>query len=143
MTMSLSEFIFNHWELFVSLAILCLLLFIYEIRTYRDASSLLSPQEAVLLMNQKAVIFDLRPETEFHLSHIVNAKSVKENEFESKLLSKYKKQPIILLCQNGLQSAQAASAWQKAGYEHVKVLKGGIDYWKEAGFPLITDSNKK
>ena len=44
--------------------------------------------------------------------------------------------PLLVACQNGLQSAYAARTLSKMGHPRVFVLEGGIAAWKKAGLAL-------
>jgi len=44
--------------------------------------------------------------------------------------------PLLVTCQNGLQSGYAARTLAKLGHPRVMVLDGGLDAWKKAGLPL-------
>lgn len=133
------EFIFNHWELCLALGILLVLLFIYEIKTQRNQAPKLSPQEAVMLINQDetAAIFDLRDAEQFSKGHMIHAINVNQTEHHAKKFTPYKEKPIILVCQNGETSQKVATQWMQAGYSNLHVMTGGINAWQDAGFPLI------
>ena len=43
---------------------------------------------------------------------------------------------IVLYCRSGRMSAIAAESLVKLGYMHIWNLKGGMDGWEQAGYPL-------
>ena len=45
--------------------------------------------------------------------------------------------PVVLVCRNGMASADAAKKLKKAGFEQVHWLDGGIAAWDAAGLPLV------
>lgn len=49
--------------------------------------------------------------------------------------------PFVLHCQTGNRSAQAAQKLFAAGFEQVNHLDGGINAWKQAGYPTIINKN--
>ena len=52
-------------------------------------------------------------------------------------LPRDKAAPIVLYCQSGNMSAQAAQALVNLGYTNVTDVEGGMLEWQEAGYPLI------
>ena len=47
-----------------------------------------------------------------------------------------KGKPVIAVCASGARSAQAAGILEKAGFEQVANLPGGVLRWKSLGFPI-------
>lgn len=45
--------------------------------------------------------------------------------------------PVMLICQSGRRSMQAAHALLAAGYTEVASISGGTDAWRSAGLPLV------
>ncbi|MCX7114947.1 MAG: rhodanese-like domain-containing protein [Gammaproteobacteria bacterium] len=136
----LPEFILHHWELFASLLILLVLLFLYEWKAYQQQAKKISPQEAVLLMNQQALVLDMRAIAQFDKGHILNATHIDKDNYQPKPTNKSKKQTLIVVCQNGVASNTLASTWLQSGLTDIHVLAGGMDAWLDAGFPLTKTS---
>lgn len=100
----------------------------------------LSPTEATQLINQRhAVIVDIRAKDDFAMGHLPKAKHIPFDILTDKIgsLSRNKKTPVIVVCNNGIQSARACAMIQKAGYAQVGTLADGIQGWQKAGLPLI------
>lgn len=134
----LSDFIIHHWALCLAFFILLMCIVIYELKMYQAQSKQLSPQEAVLLINQhQACVMDMRDPDLFSKGHILDAIQVRVDDHANAKFKKHKEKPVILVCQKGTSARQAASVWMNAGYKHVHVLAGGVDAWKEAGFPIV------
>ncbi|USR93223.1 rhodanese-like domain-containing protein [Phormidium yuhuli AB48] len=49
--------------------------------------------------------------------------------------------PFVLHCQTGTRSAQAAQKLFAAGVERVSHLDGGLNAWKQAGYPTVVNKN--
>jgi rhodanese-related sulfurtransferase len=134
----LPEFILHHWQLFLAFAILLILIVFFEIKLLQSQSNHMTPQEAVLAINhQQACVIDIRDSAAFATGHIIDAIQASKDDHANVKLKKYKEKPVILVCQKGNTTQQAAKLWMDAGYKHIHVLKGGIDAWREAGFPLV------
>lgn len=70
-----------------------------------------------------AIIIDVRSTSEFTGGHIKNSKNIPLNGIENKIneIKKLNK-PVIVCCQSGMRSSQAASVLKQNGIE---VINGG------------------
>jgi len=50
---------------------------------------------------------------------------------------------IILYCGGGFRSALSAESLQQMGYTHVRSMAGGIRAWREAGYPIVRDEQRR
>ncbi|WP_158971275.1 rhodanese-like domain-containing protein [Paraglaciecola sp. L3A3] len=134
------EFVTNHY--FLSGIFVALVVAIIYTTLASQLSSLkeLSTHEATLLMNREdAYVLDIRTAAEFKKGHILGSQQIKAElvtkaDFSS--LEKQKTKPIIVVCAMGMTAKRTASQMQKAGFENVSVLKGGINAWQGAGLPI-------
>lgn len=132
----LSEFVVNHWYLFLALVVILGLL-IHNLLVGERGS--VEPLGATEMINHKdATVIDVRPAADFAKGHILNAVNIPMNGFKNQIamLSKYKGRPLILSCRSGSQSAAACRHLRKVGFEDVYNLKGGILSWQAANLPL-------
>jgi rhodanese-related sulfurtransferase len=135
------QFVVNHWILWSAVVVLLLLIIQAEMGNQISGVGLVSHQEATLMLNrQEAVLVDLRDETQFKAGHIANAIPLPRSSLEKRInkLQKYKNKIIILYCETGKEASSSGSFLRKAGYEKVRVLKGGVQAWQAANLPLIT-----
>ncbi len=98
----------------------------------------LTQVQATQMLNQdKAVVLDVRPASEFSSAHMPGAINVPLADMPIKIgqLSKYQSQSIIVVCQTGAQSRKARSQLKKVGFNDVYVLNGGITEWQSQGLP--------
>jgi len=134
----LSQFIINHWELWLALIIVLLLIFINELYAQKKQAKSLSTAEAIDMINHDdAVIIDLREPDAFRAGHVVNAMRVAADDFNQKRMDKYKTKPLILVCAKGVQSANLATQLRTQGFMQTMFLSGGITAWQEANLPLV------
>ncbi|MBB1318467.1 rhodanese-like domain-containing protein [Shewanella sp. SR43-4] len=100
-----------------------------------------SHQELTLMVNkQDAKVVDVRGKEEFKKGHIVDALNVTLSEIKNNQvtsLEKFKTSPIILVCNSGMTSSQAAQLLTKQGFENVFNLKGGMGEWQGANLPVV------
>lgn len=136
----LLEFAGNNTLLVLALMISFFVVVFTELR--RKAGGLLNVEarEAVKLINNDAIVIDLRTVDAFSSGHIVNAKNIPSDELDGKMnsLGKDKSKPIIAVCNAGITSTKAVNTLRAAGFESVYGLKGGMAGWTQAGFPVVT-----
>jgi rhodanese-related sulfurtransferase len=134
------EFAANHTLLMVALLFSFFLLVFTEIR--RKASGLVNvePQDAVKLINNDALVLDLRNAEAFAKGHIVNAKNIPFDELDAKSekIAGFRGKPVVAVCDSGATSSRAVDKLRKSGFESVYGLKGGIAGWTQANLPLVT-----
>jgi rhodanese-related sulfurtransferase len=140
-----SEFAGNHTLLVLALMISLFVLIFSELR--RKASGLVAvdPTEAVTLINNDAMVVDLRGADSFAVGHIVNAKNIPMDELDAKhdQISGFKNKPVVAVCQAGVTSTKAVDKLRKSGFESVYGLKGGMTAWSQAGLPVVTGKKTK
>lgn len=139
------EFAGNHTLLVFALLTSIFLVVFTELR--RKAAGVLSvpPGDAVKLINNNAVVIDIRSTEAFSRGHIVNAQSVPFDEIAGRMdkLARFKSKPVITVCDAGITSTKAINALRKAGFERVYGLKGGMTAWNQAGLPVVTGKKTK
>ena len=139
------EFTNNNTLLVLALVISFFVLVFSELR--RKASGLVNVEatEAVRLINNDAVVLDLRSVDTFSKGHIVSARSIPLDELDAKLssLEGVKSKSIIAVCDNGITSTKAVNTLRTAGFESVYGLKGGMSGWSQAGLPVVTGKKTK
>jgi rhodanese-related sulfurtransferase len=134
----LIEFIGNHLALVAAFAgvLVALVITIYQ----GGGAGALSPQQAVLLLNQQeALPVDLRPDAEYRAGHIINAVNVGLQDIAAggTKLEKYKSRPLLLYCESGAQAGGAVKSLRKLGYAKVHHLKGGLSAWRGEQLPVM------
>ena len=117
----------------------------YELR--RKASGLIDVEatDAVRLINNGAVVVDLRSTEAFGRGHIVNARNVPADEIESRLssLGVDKTKPVVAVCDAGVSSRRAVATLRQKGFESVFSLKQGMSGWTQAGLPVVSGKKTK
>jgi len=102
------------------------------------------PMDAVRLLNQGAVLLDLRTQGEFDAGHILDARHVPQDQLASsgETLKKYKDKVVIACCESGMRSGAAARVLQAQGFTKVVNLKGGLQAWRAENLPLVKPGAK-
>ena len=139
------EFAGNNTLLVSALMVSFFVVIFTELR--RKASGMINIDafDAVKLINNDAVIVDLRSSDAHARGHIVNARSIPSDELEAKLstLTEHKSTPVIAVCDSGISSTRAVNTLRQQGFESVYGLKGGMNGWSQAGLPVVTGKKTK
>ena len=99
------------------------------------ADSISPKQASVMHAEQKAVIVDVREDSEWNEQHIPGAIHIPLAQLNERLpeLKQYKDSPVITQCRTGGRSAQALDVLKSAGFSKVYNMDGGIKAWDDAG----------
>lgn len=134
----LIPFLTHNWAMSAALIIVFAMILFNEIQFLRKKGKVVSPQEAVnLINNESAVVIDLR-EKENHLrNHIIDAIPATLDEFNKNKMDRYKDKTIILVCDQGVKSAALALKLREQGFKNPLVLSGGMNAWQSALLPTV------
>lgn len=136
----LIPFLLENWY-FVALFVGLLLAYVVlEFKHKGFGVSALSTQRAVQLMNQKnTVLIDVREKSAYDQGHITGAVHclVKDLGDKAGRLQTNRDEAVIVVCDTGHQSRQAANVLKKQGYNSVYTLQEGLGAWKKDHLPLV------
>jgi rhodanese-related sulfurtransferase len=96
----------------------------------------ISPKEAsAMYADKKAVIVDVREDSEWNEQHIPGAIHIPLAQLNERLseLKQYKDSTVITQCKTGGRSAKALNELKSAGFSKVYNMEGGIMAWDKAG----------
>ena len=135
----LLEFIGHHPFLAGAAVLAALAVIAIELKERIQQFAALSAGQAVRLMNQGALIIDLRPQEAFEAGHIGDARNVPVGELESQAesLKKWRDKTVITYCDSGANGAGAARTLTKLGFTKVFNLDGGLNGWIKDNLPVI------
>ncbi|MFY9261924.1 MAG: rhodanese-like domain-containing protein [Gallionella sp.] len=96
-------------------------------------------QQAQSMVQQGALLLDVREVSEFAEGHAPSARLIPLGELGGRLaeIAAYKDKPIAVICRSGRRSAKAVSLLQEAGYTQVSNVSGGMSAWQKAGLPAL------
>jgi rhodanese-related sulfurtransferase len=134
----LFEFIGHHPYLAGGAVLAALAVIFYEVRERIQSFAALSAMQAVRLMNQGALVLDLRAKEPFDAGHIGDARNIPAAELESQAetLKKWRDKTVITYCDSGASGAGAARTLAKLGFTKVFNLEGGLNAWVKDNLPL-------
>lgn len=100
----------------------------------------LGPFELTQLVNDGALLFDLRSDKAHRDGHIAGARHSSVAEVEATLAATKGGAPkdaaVVLYCESGGDSDKAAEKLALAGYRKVATLRGGLATWRAENLPL-------
>lgn len=138
LTQNLNEFFQHHWQLWLALLLVLVIIAINEWVTNKKQAKKLSPQEAVALINNhNATIIDIRETAAFQTGHIIESIHANTKEAQTTKLKSLQNKPIILVCARGQTAMTLGMKLRQQGYTQVYILNGGILAWQNAGLPLV------
>jgi rhodanese-related sulfurtransferase len=134
----LFEYLGHHPYLATAAVLAAAVVAFYEIRERLQAFAALSSMQAVRLMNQGALVLDLRGRELYDAGHIGEARNVPAAELESQAdsLKKWRDKAVITYCDSGTSGASGARTLMKLGFTKVFNLHGGLNAWVKDNLPL-------
>lgn len=96
-------------------------------------------KQAHTLIQQGALLLDVREPEEYAAIHVPNAKLIPLGELNAHLqeIEAYKDKPVVVMCRSGHRSARAVTQLQNAGFTQVSNVKGGIIAWEKEGLEVV------
>lgn len=134
----LIEYAGNHpWLVSAALA-LALAVLAFELRSRANAFAALGPQDAIRLMNQGALVLDIRTPEAFATAHIGGARHLSSDQIltAGDHLKKHKDKPIVVYDETGSVGAAAARQLAQQGFTKAFNLRGGLAAWRGESLPL-------
>jgi rhodanese-related sulfurtransferase len=135
---NLLKFITEHIFLVALAAVSGSMLIWPAIRRSAGGASISTLQATLLINQQNALVLDVRDAAAYEKGHLLNARHFAMGELAARSaeIEKYKARPVIVVCESGNRSGQAAAALRKQGFGQVFSLSGGMEAWKQAGLPV-------
>ena len=96
----------------------------------------ISPAAAKELHDSGAMLIDVRESNEYRNGHAPGAKLISLGVIERRFGEIPKERQILVVCQSGMRSSQAAKILSSNGYQ-VKNVSGGMANWLRAGLKVV------
>jgi len=141
----LLDYIGHHPYLAGATLLAAIAVVVFELRARVHAFAALSAMQAVRLMNQGALVIDLRSKELYDAGHIVDARNVPVADLASQAdaLKKWRDKSVITYCDSGANGASAARSLMKLGFTKVFNLQGGLNAWVKDNLPLAKTAGGK
>jgi rhodanese-related sulfurtransferase len=134
----LLEFLSHHPWLGTATAVAAALIVVYEMRARAESQFSVSPQELIRLMNQGALLLDLRPPEQYQAGHLNGARQMSSEQILSAAdtLKKHKEKAVVVYDDSGSLGAAAVRQLAAQGFTRAFALRGGIAAWRADNLPL-------
>lgn len=99
--------------------------------------------QARLDAGERLQVLDVRTDNEWRDGHLPGALHIMGGYLATRLGDVPRNQPLVVMCGSGYRSTIAGSMLERAGFDAVTNLTGGMKAWKEAGLEVVTDANAK
>jgi len=115
-----------------------ILVIVYEMRLQSATKASVSPQDMVRLMNQGALLIDLRPLEQYSAGHVGGARQMSGDQIlqAGDTLKKYKEKAVVVYDDTGSLSASAVRQLAAQGFTKAFNLRGGLAAWRTENLPL-------
>ena len=113
---------------------------LWPLVTRQLAGASVGTLQATRLINDGAVIVDVRQPAEYAAGHLANSRNIPTAEIDKRAAELPVGKAVVVVCASGSRSARAASALRKAGRADVFCLDGGLSAWQQAGLPVVKKS---
>lgn len=140
----LLEFAGNHPFLVSALVALTVLVVVNEMRL-RAGGADVTPAEAVTLINDGAIVVDVRSPAQFAQGHVLNARNIPLSDIGggSDALKKLSGKTLITCCETGSAGARAASGLRRGGHGRVVNMRGGLAAWQRDSLPVSKEKKTR
>jgi rhodanese-related sulfurtransferase len=140
----LLEYVTHHPILVGGTAALAAALLVYELSRARNAGESVGPMDAVRLLNQGALLLDVRSKAEFDSGHVIDARHLPQEDIagSAETLKKHREKVVIACCESGMRSSAAARVLKAQGLTKVVNLRGGLAAWRAENLPLVKSAAK-
>jgi len=134
----LIEYFTHHPYLVGAAAIALAVVITYESRLQTSAFASISSQDLIRLMNQGALVLDIRKPDEFAQGHVNGAKHLASDKILSAgdSFKRFKDKPVIVYCDSGSLAAAAVRQLNEQGFTKAFTLRGGFAGWRAENLPI-------
>ena len=129
----------THHPLMVGAAVLALIVVVtFESRTRATSFAAISSQDLIRLMNQGALVLDIRKPDEFALGHVNGAKQLPSDQIltAGENFKRFKEKPVVVYDESGSLAAAAVRQLNNQGFTKAFSLRGGFAGWRAENLPV-------
>ena len=130
----LIEYVTHHPLLVGAVALALVLVVTTESRLRATAFAAITAQELIRLMNQGALVLDIRKADEFALGHVNGAKHLSSEQIltAGDNFKRFKDKPVVVYDDSGSLAAAAVRQLTAQGFTKAFTLRGGFAGWRAA-----------
>jgi rhodanese-related sulfurtransferase len=134
----LIEFAGNHVLLVGAAVVAALIVFAYEYYLRMQGMNAISAQELIRLMNQGALVLDVRSLDEFATGHISGARQLPPDQVPKagETLKKHREKPVVVYGADDTSGSAVVRKLASQGFTKAFCLRGGLATWQAENLPL-------
>jgi predicted ribosomally synthesized peptide with SipW-like signal peptide len=95
-----------------------------------------SVDEAYQLYQDGAFVLDVRTQEEWDEFHAPGTTLIPLDELASRVDEVPRDQDVVVVCRSGNRSQTGRDTLLDAGFERVTSMNGGLNAWRDAGYPI-------
>jgi rhodanese-related sulfurtransferase len=132
------EFASHHPWLATATVVLVAVIAVYEMRARSESLLSVSPQELIRLMNQGALVLDLRPQEQYQAGHLEGARNMSSEQIvkAADTLKRHKEKAVVVYDDSGSLGGAAVRQLAAQGFKRVFSLRGGLAAWRADNLPV-------
>jgi rhodanese-related sulfurtransferase len=134
----LIQYISAHPYLAGSAVLALVIVLTFESRMRAVAHASVSSQDLIRLMNQGALVLDIRKPDEFAQGHVNGAKHLPSDQIltAGDQFKRFKEKPVVVYCDSGSLAAAAVRQLTEQGFTKAFTLRGGFSGWRAENLPV-------
>jgi len=134
----LIQYISAHPYLAASAVLALVVVLTFESRMRAVAHASVSSQDLIRLMNQGALVLDIRKPDEFAQGHVNGAKHLPSDQIltAGDQFKRFKEKPVVVYCDSGSLAAAAVRQLTEQGFTKAFTLRGGFSGWRAENLPV-------
>jgi rhodanese-related sulfurtransferase len=134
----LIEYVTHHPLTAGALVLALIVLVTFESRLRNVAQAAISAQDLIRLMNQGALVLDIRKPEDFAAGHVNGAKHLSSEQIltAGDTFRRFKEKPVIVYCESGSLAAAAVRQLNVQGFSKAFSLRGGFAGWRTENLPV-------
>ena len=134
----LIEYVNHHPYLAGAVVLALVVVAVFESRIRASAFAAISSQDLIRLMNQGALVLDIRKSEEFAAGHVNGAKQLSSEQIltAGDTFKRFKDKPVIVYCDSGSLASAAVRQLNLQGFTKAYTLRGGFAGWRAENLPV-------
>jgi rhodanese-related sulfurtransferase len=134
----LIAYVTHHPYLAAAVVLALVVVATFESRIRATAFAAISSQDLIRLMNQGALVLDIRKPDEFAAGHVNGAKQLSSEQIltAGETFKRFKDKPVIVYCDSGSLASAAVRQLTSQGFTKAFTLRGGFAGWRAENLPV-------
>ena len=132
------EYVTHHPLLAAAAVLVLVVVVIFESRVRAAAFAAISSQDLIRLMNQGALVLDIRKPDAYASGHVNGAKQLPSDQIltAGESFKRFKEKPVVVYCDSGSLAAAAVRQLNVQGVTKAFSLRGGFAAWRAENLPV-------